>query len=100
LSYHDRVRRTTPGADDFAALYMFPGVAHCGGGVGVTTFDVLTPVMAWTETGRKPGRIGATDRFVPGRGDSTDHEWVGERLYSHGYQTWPSIVDGKMTFGR
>jgi Tannase and feruloyl esterase len=46
----DRVER-------FAKLYLFPGVAHCGGGEGPNTFDILTPVMAWAETGTVPGKI-------------------------------------------
>ena len=25
-----------------------------------------------------------------------DYNWVGERLYSHGYQTWPRAVNGKL----
>ncbi|MFG1664023.1 tannase/feruloyl esterase family alpha/beta hydrolase [Streptomyces sp. Y7] len=59
LAYYDAVRRTMGAktADRFAKLYMFPGVAHCGGGEGPNTFDVLTPVMAWAETATAPGRI-------------------------------------------
>jgi feruloyl esterase len=25
-----------------------------------------------------------------------DYEWLGERLYSDGYQTWCRVVDGKL----
>ncbi|MEV2212444.1 tannase/feruloyl esterase family alpha/beta hydrolase [Streptomyces sp. NPDC050997] len=59
LAYYDALRDTMGGAavDRFAELYMFPGVAHCGGGDGPNTFDVLTPVMAWAESATKPGRI-------------------------------------------
>jgi Tannase and feruloyl esterase len=43
--------------DRFAKLYLFPGVGHCSGGEGPDTFDVLTPVMAWVESGMEPGEI-------------------------------------------
>ena len=35
-------------------------MAHCSGGLGPDTFDVLTPVMAWVETGTPPGEIVAS----------------------------------------
>lgn len=46
--------------DQFTRLYLFPGVAHCGGGEGPNTFDIMTTVMAWAETGTKPGKIVAS----------------------------------------
>ncbi|TMR30036.1 tannase/feruloyl esterase family alpha/beta hydrolase [Nonomuraea zeae] len=124
LAYHDALRRTmgAKAVDSFTRLYLFPGVAHCGGGEGPNTFDILTPVMAWAESGRPPGKIiasnvtgGAVTRTRPvypypavARYDGTgsaddaanfvaatprqepraDYRWLGERLYSHGYQTW------------
>ncbi|MFF4250719.1 tannase/feruloyl esterase family alpha/beta hydrolase [Streptomyces sp. NPDC001663] len=59
LAYYDALREAVGAkkADSFAKLYLFPGVAHCGGGEGPNTFDVLTPVMAWTETATRPGKI-------------------------------------------
>jgi feruloyl esterase len=125
LIYYDTLRRTTRDADRFVKLYLFPGMAHCGGGAGPNTVDVLTPVMAWAESGRTPGRItassatrtrpvypyptvarydgtGSTDdaaNFVahtPRDQVRNDDDWVGQRLYSHGYQTWPRAVNGKL----
>jgi feruloyl esterase len=132
MDYYDSMRKTMGAAtvDRFAKLYLFPGVAHCGGGEGPNTFDVLTPVMAWVESGRQPTRIvasnvvgGAVSRTRPvfpypavARYDGTgsiddaanfvaytpknpvrnDYNWVGQVLYSHGYQTWPKVVDGKL----
>ena len=131
LAYYDAMRETMGGStvDRFAKLYLFPGVAHCGGGEGPNTFDILTPVMAWVESGRQPARIVASNvvnsvvaRTRPvfpypavARYDGTgsiddaanfvaytprpvrnDDRWVGRRLYSHGYQTWPRVVDGKL----
>jgi feruloyl esterase len=51
----------------FARLYMFPGIPHCAmasqPGVtvdGPNTFDILSPVMAWVETGTVPDAIVAS----------------------------------------
>ena len=127
LLYYDALRRTMGArtVDRFAKLYLFPGMAHCGGGGGPDTFDVLTPVMAWVESGTQPGRLVAADttrtrpvypyptvarydgtgsiddaaNFVPHTPHDTirnDADWVGQRLFSHGYQTWPRVVNGKL----
>jgi feruloyl esterase len=56
LEYYDAMRATR----SFARLYLFPGMAHCGGGVGPSTFDVLTPVMNWVEHGVAPFKIVAS----------------------------------------
>jgi feruloyl esterase len=62
LAYHDAMRRTLGGrtVEHFSRLYLFPGVAHCGGGEGPDTFDILTPVMAWVEGGVAPDKIVAS----------------------------------------
>jgi feruloyl esterase len=122
LEYYEAMRDAmgADAVDRFAKLYLFPGVAHCGGGLGPDTFDVLTPMMAWVETGTPPGAIiaskvanGAVTRtrpvfpypsvaryagsgsiddaanFVavtPGTEPPVDYHWVGEPLYSSGYQ--------------
>lgn len=63
LAYHHALRATmgAQAVDAFTALYLFPGMAHCGDGQGPNTFDVLTPVMAWVESGTRPGRIVVTN---------------------------------------
>ena len=43
--------------DRFLKLYMVPGMAHCGGGVGHATVDWLTPLVGWVENGDEPGAI-------------------------------------------
>lgn len=112
------------------ARYLFPGVAHCGGGAGPNTFDILTQVMAWVESGKAPARIIASNvlnrdchsypagvpiptvarydgtgsvndaanfvPFTPRTNLGPDYHWVGERLYSHGYQTWCEAVGSKL----
>ncbi len=39
---------------EFARFYLFPGMAHCGGGLGPNTFDLLTPLMSWVEKDKAP----------------------------------------------
>ena len=37
-----------------ARLYMFPGMGHCGGGVGASTADLLSGMVNWVEHGIAP----------------------------------------------
>jgi feruloyl esterase len=41
-------------------LFMVPGMAHCGGGDGTSTFDMLTALEQWVDTGKAPDRIEAS----------------------------------------
>lgn len=45
---------------DFARLYFTPGVHHCAGGQGLTSFDSLSPLIDWVENGKAPGAIEAS----------------------------------------
>ncbi|GAA0766464.1 tannase/feruloyl esterase family alpha/beta hydrolase [Ideonella azotifigens] len=54
LQYWETMTSTTANSDDFARFYLFPGMGHCGSGLGPNTFDVLTPMMSWVETGTAP----------------------------------------------
>ncbi|MBR0935347.1 tannase/feruloyl esterase family alpha/beta hydrolase [Bradyrhizobium jicamae] len=47
----------------YARLFMVPGMYHCSGGPGPNTFDALTPLLNWVETGTPPETILAT-KFV------------------------------------
>jgi Tannase and feruloyl esterase len=44
---------------DFTRLFMVPGMAHCGGGVGPNTFDSIGTLEAWREKGAAPSEITA-----------------------------------------
>lgn len=60
LGYYEQVRQLQgPATDDFFKLYMVPGMFHCGGGVGTSTFDAFTPLVEWVENGTAPVRINA-----------------------------------------
>jgi hypothetical protein len=52
-------------ADGFLKLYLVPGMAHCGGGVGHDTVDWLTPLVNWVEHRVEPHAI------IGARGAST-----------------------------
>jgi len=48
------------GAEDFARLFMVPGMGHCSGGPGPNSFDAFGPLAAWVEHGRAPSKIVAS----------------------------------------
>jgi len=57
-----------PGGDlaatqQYARLFMVPGMYHCSGGPGPNVFDALTPLVTWVEHGVAPETINAT-KFV------------------------------------
>ncbi len=63
IDYYDRVARRFGGyqrTQDFARLFMAPGVAHCGGGAGPQPQALFEAVVAWVEHGTAPERILAT----------------------------------------
>jgi hypothetical protein len=42
---------------DWLRLFMVPGMGHCGGGDGPSTFDTLTPMTNWLRHNTAPERI-------------------------------------------
>jgi feruloyl esterase len=64
VNYYKRVLDTvsaTVGGEsktaDSIRLFMAPGMAHCGGGEGPNTFDMMSAVTDWRENGHSPERI-------------------------------------------
>jgi feruloyl esterase len=51
--------------DDSYRLFMVPGMGHCGGGDGTSTFDMVSALDAWVTTGKAPAQIPAS-RVVNG----------------------------------
>ncbi len=43
-------------------LFMAPGVGHCSGGEGPSSFDILAPMEQWVEQGKAPESIVATHK--------------------------------------
>jgi feruloyl esterase len=67
INYYKRVVDTLGGEGktaDSIRLFMAPGMAHCGGGEGPNTFDMMNAITAWREDGHVPERIIASR---PGR---------------------------------
>lgn len=58
IAYYQAVQKEL-GADTEASvrLFLFPGMGHCGGGDGLNTFDILTPLMRWVESHHAPQEI-------------------------------------------
>jgi feruloyl esterase len=58
VSYYEAVAkkhgRTTA---DFTRLFMMPGVAHCGGGIGPDRIDAVTAVIDWVEKNKAPDSL-------------------------------------------
>jgi feruloyl esterase len=56
---------------EFARLFMMPGVNHCGGGPGTSSIDAFSPLVEWVENGNAPdtilGTAPATGNPFPGR---------------------------------
>ena len=74
VNYYDSVVKAlgAPAAKDAVALFMVPGMGHCGGGEGPNTFDMLSALEQWVEHGKPPVRIvashatsGVVDRTRP-----------------------------------
>jgi Tannase and feruloyl esterase len=45
----------------FARMFLFPTVAHCGGGYANSTFDLVYPMVQWVEGASAPTEVDATD---------------------------------------
>jgi feruloyl esterase len=52
--YEQAVVRNGPTTTDFFRLFMVPGMAHCGGGIGPDRHDAVTAVINWVEKGQAP----------------------------------------------
>jgi feruloyl esterase len=49
--------------DEFYRLYLIPGMAHCGGGVGPKSLNPLKPLEDWVEKAIPPGTLPTTPQF-------------------------------------
>jgi hypothetical protein len=53
-------------ADQWARLFLVPGMNHCIGGPATDQFDTLSAIVRWTEEGKSPARIIAHGAAFPG----------------------------------
>jgi hypothetical protein len=112
VAYYDALAEHAGGlaaARGFARLFMIPGMYHCVGGDGPSTFDALTPLLDWVERGRAPasltvtGDVGgrAVSRSIPPypRPDSPEPlRWLGS--FDAGRQLWGRVDGGELVLSR
>ncbi len=59
IAYYEAMQGTMGAStvDEFARLYLVPGVSHCGGGEGHPNIDLVSKVTAWVEQGTAPNDV-------------------------------------------
>jgi hypothetical protein len=55
--YEQALARNGSDTKDFFRLFMVPGMAHCGGGIGPDRHDPVTAIVNWVEKGQAPASI-------------------------------------------
>ena len=67
IAYYTAVNQLlgTERTNAFAKLFLFPGMYHCGMGDGPSEFDLLTPLMRWTESNQAPTSLVAHTVSAP-----------------------------------
>lgn len=67
IAYYTAVNQLmgTEKTGTFAKLFLFPGMYHCGMGDGPSEFDLLTPLMRWTESNLAPTVLVAHTMTAP-----------------------------------
>jgi feruloyl esterase len=74
VNYYTNVAKTVgkPATEDGVRLFMVPGMGHCGGGDGTSTFNMKAALSQWVEQGHAPEEVpasrvrnGQTDRTRP-----------------------------------
>jgi len=70
VRYYDQIRHKSSEAGDSVRVFMVPGMGHCGGGNGTSTFDMVSALDAWRDGGKAPQQVNAS-RVRDGRVDRT-----------------------------
>jgi feruloyl esterase len=73
VEYYTSVRKELGSAakvEDSYRLFMVPGMAHCGGGDGTSSFDMMAALKHWVEDKHPPDHIDAS-RVRDGKVDRT-----------------------------
>jgi len=55
--YEDAVAKNGSNTTEFFRLFMVPGMAHCGGGIGTDRHDSMTAMVNWVEKGKAPASM-------------------------------------------
>jgi pimeloyl-ACP methyl ester carboxylesterase len=64
--YERLTPRSAAGPQDYARLFLIPGMTHCGGGQATDQFDMLSAIQDWVEKGQPPDRVVAIGKALPG----------------------------------
>ena len=70
LEYYKSLAATNGGGDkvtEWSRMFLVPGMGHCGGGLALDRFDMLSAVVNWVEKGAAPDAVIATGKAFPGR---------------------------------
>ena len=70
VKYYGQIQQKTSGAKDSVRVFMVPGMGHCGGGDGTSTFDMVAALDAWRDGGKAPEQVNAS-RVRDGKVDRT-----------------------------
>ena len=71
VSYYEQVAaKNGSSTTDFFRLFMIPGMAHCGGGIGPDRHDPVTAIVNWVEKGKAPDSMVAS-RVANGKVERT-----------------------------
>jgi len=66
-AWYDRLASANDGhVENWARLFLVPGMTHCGGGPATDQFDMLAAIQTWVEDGHAPERIIARGKSFPG----------------------------------
>jgi hypothetical protein len=61
VNYYQRATEVNgPRTPEFFRLFMIPGMAHCGGGVGPDRHDPVSAIIDWVEKGKSPESMTAS----------------------------------------
>jgi feruloyl esterase len=55
--YESAVERNGPDTAEFFRLFMVPGMAHCGGGIGPDQNDAVSAIIDWVEADKAPDSL-------------------------------------------
>ena len=58
VNYYERaLAQNGPDTTSFFRLFMVPGMAHCGGGIGPDRYDAMIAMINWVEKGQAPNTM-------------------------------------------
>ena len=60
INWYNDVKAENGKAEDFARLFVVPGMNHCSGGPSTDDFDMFPEVVNWVENGVAPDSVVAT----------------------------------------